>query len=117
MRDVLRAVGVFVMAAMLATGVSADTIYMKNGSVIRGTVIGYGNGEFSVQLTGAGGSRSRATLAGDDIDRIEFDGTGDGASSGGLDPQPRDDSGGGAGGGAGLPDDSGAPDYLGTSNN
>ena len=73
MREVLRAVGVFVMAAMLATGASADTIYMKNGSVIRGTVIGYGNGEFSVQLTGAGGSRSRATLAGDDIDRIEFE--------------------------------------------
>ncbi|MGB5038507.1 MAG: hypothetical protein WBQ66_18000, partial [Blastocatellia bacterium] len=90
MRDVLRAVGVLAMAAMLATGASADTIYMKNGSVIRGTVIGYGNGEFSVQLTGAGGSRSRATLAGDDIDRIEFDGEGaaNGASSGGYDPMP-----------------------------
>ena len=36
-------------------------------------------------------------LAGDDIDRIEFDGTGNGASSGGFDPQPRDDSGGGTG--------------------
>lgn len=115
MRDVLRAVGVFVMAAMLATGASADTIYMKNGSVIRGTVIGYGNGEFSVQMTGGGGSRSRATLAGDDIDRIEFDGTGDGASSGGFDPQPRNDSGGGAGGGSSLPNDSGSPDDLGAS--
>ncbi len=115
MRDVLRAVGVLAMVAMLATGASADTIYMKNGSVIRGTVIGYGNGEFSVQLTGAGGSRSRATLAGDDIDRIEFDGEGaaNGSSPGGYAPMP-DNSGAADAGGGSIPDDTGSGGDLGS---
>ncbi len=112
MRDLLRAGSVFLMVALLATGAAADTIYMKNGSVIRGTVVGYGNGEFSVQLTGTGGSRSRATLAGDDIERIEFDGSGPGAS---YDPQPRDaaPSDRGAGGGS-IPDDTASADPSGS---
>lgn len=77
MRDLLRAFGSSMLVVLLAVGASADTIYMKNGSVIRGTVIGYGNGEFTVQLnSGPGGARSRATLAGEEIDRIEFDGGG-----------------------------------------
>lgn len=75
MKDLLRAFGSSLLVALLAVGASADTIYMKNGSVIRGRVLGYGNGEFTVQLnSGPGGARSRATLAGDEIDRIEFDG-------------------------------------------
>jgi hypothetical protein len=112
MKTPLRALGSMSLAALLAVGASADTIYMKNGSVIRGKVVGYGSGEFTVLL--AGGSRSRATLAGDEIDRIEFEGgagvstasapadAGGGPYDSGPDPYggggapPADDTGGGA---------------------
>jgi hypothetical protein len=82
MQNLLRALGSSVLAAVLAVGASADTIYMRNGSVIRGTVVGYANGEFTVQMDArAGQARSRATLAGEEIERIEFEG-GAGPSSG-----------------------------------
>ena len=82
MQNHLRALGSLALSAMMAVGASADTIYMKNGSVIRGTVVGYANGEFTVQLdAGPGNARSRAALAFDEVDRIEFDGDA-GTSSG-----------------------------------
>ena len=74
MRNVARGIGATVLVALLVVGASADNIYLKNGSVIRGTVVGYSEGEFTVQMAGASGSRSRATLAVEDIDHIEFDG-------------------------------------------
>ncbi len=81
MKNLLRALASSSLAVVLAVGVSADTIYMKNGSVIRGSVVGYGNGEFTVLMTsGPGGSRSRAMLAGDEIDHIEFSNGGEAAT-------------------------------------
>lgn len=78
MKSCLRALGSCVLALMLGVGVHADTIYMKNGSVIRGTVVGFQNGVFTVQIdAGPGGARSSATLANDEIDRIEFEAGGD----------------------------------------
>ena len=74
MRTLLRALGSSALAATLAVGASADTIYMRNGSVIRGTVVGFSSGVFTVMLgDGSGGASSRATLAESEIDRIEFD--------------------------------------------
>ena len=74
MRTLLRALGSSALAAALAVGASADTIYMRNGSVIRGTVVGFSSGVFTVMLDdGSGGASSRATLAESEIDRIEFD--------------------------------------------
>lgn len=114
MRDFLRAAGSVVLAALLCGGVAADTIYMKNGSVIRGTVVGYANGEFTVQLTGAGGSRSRATLAGDDIERIEFEGDAGSAPVGRQDPPKQEPLARGADPvDAGSPDDGSDPDPAG----
>src|SRR6185369_11596043 len=64
MKHLLRAFGSSALAALLVVSASADTIYMKNGSVIRGSVVGYADGEFTVMLNaGPGGARSRATLA------------------------------------------------------
>lgn len=80
MKYIRRAIGSSALAALLAVGASADTIHMKNGSVIRGTVVGFANGQFTVLLDdGSGASRSRAILAESEIDRIEFDA--DGGSS------------------------------------
>ena len=54
--------------------VFADTIRLKDGSVIRGQVIGFGDQQFTV-LVGAGtrGRRSRITIYMEDVDTIEFD--------------------------------------------
>lgn len=58
----------------LSPTVFADTIRLKDGSVIRGQVIGFGDQQFTV-LVGAGtrGRRSRITIYMEDVDSIEFD--------------------------------------------
>jgi hypothetical protein len=113
MKNLLRALGSSSLAAVLAVGASADTIYMKNGSVIRGHVVGYADGEFTVMLNaGPSGSRSRATLAGDEIDHIEFEGeAADTARNGSAPaslPTP-DGSGSGPDTAGTVPDDPSAP--------
>ncbi|MGI8656264.1 MAG: hypothetical protein ACR2LC_13730 [Pyrinomonadaceae bacterium] len=54
----------------------ADTIRLKDGSVIRGEIVGFRDQQFTV-LIGAGtrGRRSRITLYMEDVDSIEFDST------------------------------------------
>jgi hypothetical protein len=53
----------------------ADTIRLKDGTVIRGQVIGFKDQQFTVLLGAAdrGGRRSRVTLYTDDVESIEFD--------------------------------------------
>lgn len=64
---------------------------MKNGSVIRGTVVDYSGGQFTVMLdTSAGRAQSRAMLIGAEIDRIEFDASGSGPSGGSASGPPAD---------------------------
>jgi hypothetical protein len=55
----------------------ADTIRLKDGSVIRGQVIGFKDQQFTV-LVGAGarGRRSQITLYMEDVESIEFDSAG-----------------------------------------
>lgn len=64
----------------------ADTIRLKDGSVIRGQVIAFNNQQFTV-LVGAGsrGRRSQITLYMEDVESIEFDSAGSAAI------QPNDD--------------------------
>ena len=52
----------------------ADTIRLKDGSIIRGQVIGFRDQQFTV-LIGAGskGRRGRTTVYVEDIESIEFD--------------------------------------------
>ncbi|MFN2456080.1 MAG: hypothetical protein ABR577_17895 [Pyrinomonadaceae bacterium] len=61
----------------------ADTIRLKDGTVIRGEVVGFRDQQFTV-LIGAGarggGRRSRITLYMEDVDSIEFDATAAGNS-------------------------------------
>jgi hypothetical protein len=71
---------------MAATVVAADTVYLRDGRSIRGTVLGYINGRFAVrveqqtQITGANNS-TQTVAAGEiaylrprDIDRVEIEG-------------------------------------------
>lgn len=68
----------------------ADTIRLKDGSVIRGDVVGFKDQQFTV-LVGAGsrGRRSTVTLYMEDVESIEFDSTGAVVSS---EPPQSDDS-------------------------
>ena len=69
------------VALMLVLSLSlvafADTIRLKDGSVIRGQVIGFKDQQFTV-LVGAGarGRRSQITLYMEDVESIEFDSAG-----------------------------------------
>jgi hypothetical protein len=52
----------------------ADTIRLKDGSVIRGQVIGFKDQQFTVLIgSGSQGRRSRTTIYVEDIESIEFD--------------------------------------------
>ena len=63
----------FLIVALVAPTI-ADTIRLKDGSIIRGQVIGFRDQQFTV-LIGAGskGRRGRTTVYVEDIESIEFD--------------------------------------------
>src|SRR6266481_572107 len=55
----------------------ADTIKLKDGSVIHGHVVGFKDGQFTVLIgSGAKGRRSRTMIYVEDIESIEFDAAG-----------------------------------------
>jgi len=63
--------------------VAADTIKLKNGSVIKGRVVSFSQGEFTIILDLGSSSRkstSRMIIAAEDIESIEFDGADSGAA-------------------------------------
>ena len=55
----------------------ADTIKLKDGSVIHGQVVGFKDGQFTVLIgSGSKGRRSRTMIYVEDIESIEFDASG-----------------------------------------
>ncbi|MFZ0062336.1 MAG: LecA/PA-IL family lectin [Pyrinomonadaceae bacterium] len=63
----------FLIVALVAPTL-ADTIRLKDGSVIRGQVIGFRDQQFTVLIgAGAKGRRGRTTVYIEDIESIEFD--------------------------------------------
>ena len=77
----LRAVAALcVFIGLVAAGsvALADTIKLKNGSVIKGRVVSYSQGEFTIILDLGSASRkssSRMIIAAEDVESIEFDGS------------------------------------------
>ncbi|HEV2913070.1 MAG TPA: hypothetical protein VGX92_07130 [Pyrinomonadaceae bacterium] len=71
------------LVLLLCLPVFADTIRLKDGSIIRGQVVGFKDQQFTV-LVGAGarGRRSRITLYMEDVESIEFDAFQNSASGG-----------------------------------
>ncbi len=66
----------------------ADTIRLKDGSVIRGQIVGFKNEQFTIVVgSGARGRKSRITVYMEDVDSIEFDSAGNTSSTG-----PNDES-------------------------
>jgi hypothetical protein len=70
--------GLIVAVALGASlSVFADTIHLKDGSVIRGQIIGFRNEQFTIEVgSGSRGRKSRITVYMEDVDWIEFDSAG-----------------------------------------
>ena len=69
--------------------VLADTIRLKDGSVIRGQIVSFKNEQFTIMVgSGARGRKSRITVYMEDVDSIEFDSAGAANNSSG----PSDDN-------------------------
>ncbi|MDT7605209.1 MAG: hypothetical protein QOF61_3206 [Acidobacteriota bacterium] len=66
---------VFSLALLASSGALAlaDTLRLRDGSVIRGQIIGYKDQQFTVLIGGARGRRSRITIYAEDVESIEFD--------------------------------------------
>ncbi len=74
MKKVLRPIYCSLIVLALFVPALADTIRLKDGSVIRGQVIGFKDQQFTVLIgSGAQGRRSRTTIYVEDIESIEFD--------------------------------------------
>lgn len=76
----------------LSAGVLGDTVRLKNGSVIKGKVVSYGQGEFTILLELGGSSKrstSRMIISAEDIESIEFD-MSEAASAGARPESPRE---------------------------
>lgn len=53
----------------------ADTIRLKDGSVIHGQVVGFKDGQFTILVGGTKGRKGRTTVYAEDVESIEFDST------------------------------------------
>ena len=70
----------------LASPLIADTIRLKDGSVIRGQVIGFKDQQFTILIGGnARGRRGQTTVYVEDVESIEFDSTSGPSSSSTID--------------------------------
>jgi PA-IL-like protein len=72
----------------LAVGASlpvlADTIRLKDGSVIRGQIVSFKNEQFTIVVgSGARGRKSQVTVYMEDVDSIEFDSAGNASNTSG----------------------------------
>ena len=68
----LRALFSSVAVLVLSLSIFADTIRLKDGSIIKGTIVGFSNGRFTIAV-GEGARRRELTLFADEIVSIEFD--------------------------------------------
>ena len=77
-----------ILIALAASTAHADTIHLKNGSLLKGKVTSFADEQFVVMLdTGSGRYLSKAMVYIGDVARIEFD-SAPLASDGGSDPGP-----------------------------
>ncbi len=71
----------FVLFVLTAAGVAADTIYLRDGRVVRGTVVGFIGGRFAVRVTptpqptGAGAAEGEIQFfRAREVERVEIEG-------------------------------------------
>lgn len=67
-----RTITAALLALVLATGVFADTIRLKDGSTIKGRIVAFSGGKFIIAV-GEGSRRREITLTAGEVESIEFD--------------------------------------------
>jgi hypothetical protein len=70
--NVFRALLSLVVIASLCGAVAADTIRLKDGSIIKGKIVGFAGGKFRISM-GAGTRKREMTFSADEIESIDFD--------------------------------------------
>src|SRR5215510_992687 len=76
MKKTTRILFAAILLLSLVTPLLADTIKLKDGSVIRGQVIGFKDQQFTILIGGnAKGRRGQTTVYVEDVESIEFDST------------------------------------------
>lgn len=87
MKKTFRFLFAFALLFSIVTPLFADTIRLKDGSVIRGQVIGFKDQQFTILIGGgAKGRRGQTTIYVEDVESIEFDNSG-------VSSNPADDTG------------------------
>src|SRR6185436_7185203 len=82
MRKIVQPLLAFAILLSLVTPLLADTIRLKDGSVIRGQVIGFKDQQFTILIGGnSKGRRGQTTVYVEDVESIEFDNNSGPASS------------------------------------
>jgi hypothetical protein len=71
-QNFLRAVLAFSIIALLSIAAFADTIRLKDGSLIKGRITGFSGGKFTVAI-GEGSRRREMTFSASEIESIEFE--------------------------------------------
>jgi len=73
-KSLVRSFGIAAVAMILGSVVWADTIRLRDGSVLRGNVISYNQRKFTI-IVYIGGSQSQHVVSVEDIESVEFDGS------------------------------------------
>jgi hypothetical protein len=77
-----RAVAAFALVFAVTVPVLADTIKLKDGSVIRGQIISFKNEQFTILVGGGSrGRKSQITVYMEDVESIDFDSNGSASNS------------------------------------
>ncbi|HKP35524.1 MAG TPA: hypothetical protein VJT71_01605 [Pyrinomonadaceae bacterium] len=88
-RFLLRPLMIVVLALGASLPVLADTIRLKDGSVIRGQIVSFRNEQFTIMVgSGARGRKSTITVYMEDVESIEFDGAGEASNNSNTNTQP-----------------------------
>ena len=79
-----RAIVAFALAFAVTVPVLADTIRLKDGSVIRGQIISFKNEQFTIMVGGGSrGRKSQITVYMEDVESIDFDSNGSASADNG----------------------------------
>jgi len=68
-----RVIGATALLSIVSLSIFADTIRLKDGSLIKGKIVRFTGGRFSVEI-GEGTRRREMTFSSDEIESIQFDG-------------------------------------------
>jgi hypothetical protein len=85
----VRSLIVFALVVGVTLPALADTIRLKDGSVIRGQIVSFKNEQFTILVgSGARGRKSQITVYMEDVESIEFDNTGSSQTESNTNTQP-----------------------------